>query len=112
MYYVATKDEIFEIAEAVKERLGDGFRVIEDERQPLELAIARDGDERLFGSRVSIDACEYNGAPYTAVGFRGESNKGNGFSPAYASIIPHDRLELRQFIRFAIACAFNKEIDI
>lgn len=112
MDYVASKEEFMEIAEAVKGQLGEGFYIMEDKHRPLELTIGRNGDSGLFGSQVYASVDEYNGVQYTAVGFRGKSDRGNGYSPAYASIIPHDGLELRQMLRFALACAFNKEIDI
>ena len=112
MDYVATKEEVLELMEAVKEQLGEGFYVGRDKHRSLSVIFRRDEDGASFGGEVSVSVDEYRGIRYTAVGFRGESNKANGYSPAYATIIPHCRCDLEQFLRFAIACAFNKEIDI
>ena len=112
MDYVATREEIMRLAEAVKEQLGEGFQVKEDEYRPLSVVFGRVGEDSIFGARVYIGVDEYKGLRYTSVGFRGESNKDNGYSPAYSALIPHDRVEAEQFLRFAIACAFNKEVDL
>lgn len=112
MDYVATREEIMEIVQAVKEQLGDGFYAREDKHRSLAVVFGRNEDGDIFGGQVYISVDEYKGSRYTAIGFRGESNEANGYSPAYASIIPHSRSDAEQFLRFAIACAFNKEIDI
>ena len=111
MDYVATREEVLEIAEAVKEQLGEGFYVRKDKHRPFSVIFSRDEEGNVFGGEVNISVDEYKGRRYTSVGFRGESNEDNGYSPAYAAIIPHCRGDLEQFLRFAIACAFNKEVD-
>ena len=111
MDYVATREEVLELAEAVKEQLGDGFYAREDKHRPFAVIFSRDEEGNTFGSSVYVSVDEYRGTRYTSVGFRGESSEDNGYSPAYAALIPHCRGDLEQFLRFAIACAFNKEVD-
>ena len=111
MDYVATEEEVFEIAEAVKEQLGEGFYVRKDKVRPCAVIFSRNEEGDTFGKSVYVSVDEFRGMRYTSIGFRGESNEDNGYSPMYAALIPHCRGDLEQFLRFAIACAFNKEVD-
>lgn len=112
MDYVAKREEVLEIMEAVKAQLGGSFSAREDGHRDLAVIFSRKEEGRTFDKEVVVAVDEYKGAKYTAVSFRGESCRDNNYSPAYASIIPHDKAELRQLVRFALACAFNKEVDL